>query len=255
MTAAIAPTVSRHASVLVLCADDYALTEGVSRGIEELACAGRLSATSVMTTTRHWPAHATRIGALRDKLAVGLHFNLTLGTPRGPMPSLAPTGRLPKVGALTARALRGAIDRAEIAAELDRQLDAFETALGHPPDFLDGHQHVHALPGVRSGVLATLARRYPDRRLLLRDPADTPRRIVQRAASVPKALILAALACGFGRAARRAGCGSSTRCRAPRHAAPAFPPTTALPACPTSPWHRPDATSRMACWLRAACIS
>ena len=46
--------------MLILCADDYALTEGVSRAIGELAAARRLSATSVMVTTPHWPAAAPR---------------------------------------------------------------------------------------------------------------------------------------------------------------------------------------------------
>ena len=36
------------ASMIILCADDYAMTEGVSRAIGELAAARRLSATSVM---------------------------------------------------------------------------------------------------------------------------------------------------------------------------------------------------------------
>ncbi|HVT56350.1 MAG TPA: ChbG/HpnK family deacetylase, partial [Xanthobacteraceae bacterium] len=33
---------------IVLCADDYALSPGVSAGIRELLAAGRLNATSVM---------------------------------------------------------------------------------------------------------------------------------------------------------------------------------------------------------------
>ena len=34
--------------MIILCADDYAMTEGVSRAIGELAAAQRLSATSVL---------------------------------------------------------------------------------------------------------------------------------------------------------------------------------------------------------------
>lgn len=192
-------------SRILLCADDYALTDGVSQAIEELARAGRLSATSVMTTTRHWLDHAPRIARLRDKLAVGLHLNFTLGAPLGAMPQLAPSGALPRIADLTARALRGAIDASEIESETGRQLAAFETALGHPPDFLDGHQHVHALPFVRAGVLAAIKSRYPGRRLLIRDPGDTLGRILKRGNAVSKAVTLAALARGFGKAVRRAG--------------------------------------------------
>ena len=47
--------------MIILCADDYAMTEGVSRAIGELAAAQRLSATSVMVTSPHWPATAPRL--------------------------------------------------------------------------------------------------------------------------------------------------------------------------------------------------
>lgn len=190
---------------VLLCADDYALTDGVSQAIEELARAGRLSATSVMVTTPHWPAHAVRIAPLRARIAIGLHLNFTLGRPLAPMPGLAPDSRFPVIANLTARSLRGAVDAGEIADETGRQLAAFETALGHPPDFLDGHQHVHGLPFVRAGVLAALQTRYPDRRLLIRDPGDSLVRILKRGVAVSKAATLAALSSGFAGAVRRAG--------------------------------------------------
>jgi len=40
----------------------------------------------------------------------------------------------------------------------DAQFDAFAAATGTPPRFVDGHQHVHHLPGVRNVVLDALAR-------------------------------------------------------------------------------------------------
>lgn len=200
-----APVASSSAPAILLCADDYAITEGVSRGIEELAAAGCLSATSAMVTTPHWPRLARRIAAGRDHLAIGLHFNLTLGAPLAAMPGLAPAGRFPEVGIVVRRALTGAIDTSEVEAEALRQLDAFEQALGHPPDFLDGHQHVHALPRIRDGVLAALRRRYAGRPLLVRDPADSWRRIIARGVAVPKAILLSLLSTGFRRHARAAG--------------------------------------------------
>ncbi len=191
--------------MVVLVADDYAMTEGVSAGIEQLAAAGRLSATSVMTTSSHWPVYAPRIAKLRGGIAVGLHLDLTLLGPLGPLPKLAPTGKLPAIGALTRRALMHGIDAAEIAAETERQLDAFERQLGFPPDHVDGHQHVHALPGVRDGVLAALKWRYPERRPLVRIPADTLARIRARGRHAAKAAFLSALSSGFARAVSAAG--------------------------------------------------
>jgi predicted glycoside hydrolase/deacetylase ChbG (UPF0249 family) len=191
--------------MVLLVADDYAMTEGVSAGIEQLAAAGRLSATSVMTTSAHWPAHAPRIRALRGGVAIGLHIDLTLLGPLGPMPRLAPGGKLPAIGALTRAALMHGIDAAEIAAETERQLDAFERQLGFPPDHIDGHQHVHALPGIRDGVLAALKWRYPERRPLLRIPSDTLARIRARKRHAAKAAVLSALASGYTRAVAAAG--------------------------------------------------
>ena len=121
------------ASMIILCADDYAITEGVSRAIGELAAAQRLSATSVLVTSQHWPATAPRLDVHRRHLSVGLHLDLTLGTPLGPMPKLAPNGKFPGLQALLARALLGLVDREEIGKEIARQLDRFEQGMRlHP---------------------------------------------------------------------------------------------------------------------------
>jgi len=93
--------------MIILCADDYALTEGVSRAVGELAAARRLSATSAMVTTPCWPAMAQRLVVHRGRIAVGLHLNLTLGGPLGAMPRLAPGGMFSKRNALLLRALLG----------------------------------------------------------------------------------------------------------------------------------------------------
>jgi hypothetical protein len=52
------------------------------------------------------------------------------------------------------------LDRRSIRAEIRLQLNAFEAALGRAPDYIDGHQHVHQLPGVRAELLDELAARY-----------------------------------------------------------------------------------------------
>lgn len=190
---------------IILCADDYAITEGVSRSIDELADAGRLSATSAIVTSRHWPQHSARARALRGRMAVGLHVNLTLGAPLGAMPRLAPAGRLPSIGELTARALRGDIDREEIAAEVSRQIARFSAECGHPPDLIDGHQHVHVLPAIRDGVIDAISTCAWIRPPLVRNPSDRFAAILQRRTAVPKALALWWLARGFGDTLRRAG--------------------------------------------------
>jgi predicted glycoside hydrolase/deacetylase ChbG (UPF0249 family) len=191
--------------MIILCADDYALTEGISRAVGELAAARRLSATSVLVTARQWPLAAPRLAVHRGRLSVGLHLNLTLGAPLGAMPQLAKTGRFPSLRGLILRALAGLLDGKEIAAEISRQLDSFEGGVRFPPDHIDGHQHVHVLPGIRGALFHVVSQRYPGRAPLIRDPSDRIGAIMARRAAVPKALVTGALATGFGNAARSHG--------------------------------------------------
>ena len=79
----------------VLCADDFGLADGVSQGIVELAEAGRLSATGAMTNMPGWRRAAPDLKPLRGRIGIGLHLNLTAGSPLGAMPQLAPSGTFP----------------------------------------------------------------------------------------------------------------------------------------------------------------
>ncbi len=190
---------------VILNADDYGIAAGVSQGIYELADAGRISATSAIVTLPRWATDARRLKALRPKIAIGLHINLTLGKPLGPMPKLAPDNVLPTVGVLVQRALKRAIDPLEIETEVTRQVALFEREAGFAPDHVDGHQHVHVLPGVRRGVLASLAAWFPGQKPLLRDPCDRMFSICGRGGEMAKAFGIAALSLGFKFQARRLG--------------------------------------------------
>jgi predicted glycoside hydrolase/deacetylase ChbG (UPF0249 family) len=189
----------------VLCADDFAMTEGVSRSILELLAAGKLSATGAMTNRPHWPRLAGELAAFSGQADLGLHLNLTCAAPLAAMPTVAPSGVLPKLGELAPLALRSGAARSEIAAEIARQLEAFEQHLGRAPDFVDGHQHVHVLPGIRRAVLDALAARYPEGSVYLRDPSDSIAAIRARGVAVGKALTVAGLATGLRQAAARRG--------------------------------------------------
>ena len=188
----------------ILNADDYALTRGISDGIVALAEAGRLSATSAMVTTPHWPRVAATAAALRDRIAVGLHLNLTDGPPISLMPHLAADGILPTPGQMSSRAYGRLLDRNEIATEIAAQLDRFQEATGFPPDFVDGHHHVHVLPGIREALIDELKRRFPSGGPLLRDPSDRFASIVRRR-HAGKALKVASMALGFAARAHAAG--------------------------------------------------
>jgi chitin disaccharide deacetylase len=197
--------ISQQPRPTILNADDYAMTDGVSRSIEALAFGRRLSATSVMSTMPEWPASAVRLRALRDRIAIGLHLNLTLGAPTKPLLNLAPDGAFPALSVLLRRSVLSSLDHAEIAGEIERQLDLFEQHLGHPPDHVDGHQHIQVLPVIRAALLDSLARRYKTTPPLVRDPSDGAGQLLARGLAGAKAITVKALAAGFAVGARMRG--------------------------------------------------
>ena len=186
---------------LTICADDYALSPAVSRGIRECLAAGRVTATSAMTNRPNWPLAAQELRALPDDFEVGLHLNLTCGAPLEEMPVLAPRGVLPDARGL----MRSKAPQAEIRLEIIRQLQAFHTHMGRWPDFFDGHQHVHVLPNVRAALWQALASLDLKGKLWVRDSSDRLTRILVRGVQVKKALIVKALARGFAQEAKANG--------------------------------------------------
>lgn len=188
---------------VVLCADDFGISDAVSAGILALLASGRLSATSVMVNGLGTAGPRDALRRLPG-VGVGLHLNLTAGAPLGPMPRLAPGGTLPPLPRVIRAALAGRLPDDELRAEIARQFDTFAQAFGRAPDFVDGHQHVHALPGVRGALLDVLASRPRPVGFWLRDPTDRLAAIRARPVA-GKALTVALLAAGFGRAAARRG--------------------------------------------------
>jgi chitin disaccharide deacetylase len=141
----------------------------------------------------------------KGHIAIGLHLNLTTGSPLGPMPRLAPGGAFPPLKDMLPKALTGRLPVDEIRQEISRQIDAFEEVHGDPPSFVDGHQHVHVLPGVRQALILTLKERGHAGQAWLRDPSDRAASILNRRIGRAKALIVRALATGFGAGAKAAG--------------------------------------------------
>jgi predicted glycoside hydrolase/deacetylase ChbG (UPF0249 family) len=62
---------------------------------------------------------------------------------------------------MLARGLAYALDRRAAATEAEQQIEAFRRAFGRPPDFIDGHQHMHLLPQVGDALLAVMKERTP----------------------------------------------------------------------------------------------
>ena len=193
----------------ILCADDFALTPGVSQGIVEALEAGVLSATGAMTTRPFWREGARMLAPFIATADLGLHLNLTLGAPLTAMPGLAPSAMLPPLRSLLVAALARRLPQREVEAEIGAQIDAYCDAMGRAPDFVDGHQHVHVLPGVRDWLLEALAKRGLAGATYVRDSGDGLASIAARKVEAPKAAFVAVLARGFRVAARARGFGAN----------------------------------------------
>jgi chitin disaccharide deacetylase len=116
----------------VVCADDFGMSEAVNEAVAELLLSGAINAATCLTRAGAWPAGAARlreVRAARPGAALGLHLDL-------------PSPLLPADRALAA---------------FRAQWAAFEDGLGAPPDFVDGHRHVHLFPEPRRALLRLLA--------------------------------------------------------------------------------------------------
>ncbi|MBI1207797.1 MAG: ChbG/HpnK family deacetylase [Azospirillum sp.] len=191
----------RPATGFVLGADDYGLSPGVSRAIVDLIERGRLSATGCMTVSPFWPEHATWLRPLAGQADIGLHLTLTDHTPLGAMPLTAPSGRLPPLAGLMRRALGGGLDGCEIRIQVARQIAAFIDVFGQPPDFIDGHHHVHQLPTVREAVVEAL-QALPG--AYVRRCGEPVTAVLRRGIAVAKTLLISRLGEGLARLIERA---------------------------------------------------
>jgi chitin disaccharide deacetylase len=149
---------------LRLVADDYGISPAVNRAIRDLISRGRLNATSVMVGTPSFAkAEADALADVaRGRVAIGLHFTLTAPfRPLSPFRPAAADGSFLSLRQMLARGLSRTLDGRAAAAEAELQIEAFRSAFGRLPDFIDGHQHVHLLPQVGDALLAVMKERTP----------------------------------------------------------------------------------------------
>lgn len=173
---------------LVINADDFGLSTGVNRGIFAAHAAGTVTSTSLLANL---PAFddAVRAAKAAPTLGIGLHFNLTAGSPVLPgdhVTSLVnpATGAFHGLPGLAARALAGRVNPAEVARECDAQLARLRDH-GLTVTHLDSHRHVHVLPGIWDAVVGTAQRAGIRTVRLPFDAAATaahPRAFVERVA-------------------------------------------------------------------------
>jgi predicted glycoside hydrolase/deacetylase ChbG (UPF0249 family) len=154
-----------HDRSIILCADDYGISSGVDAAIRELLARGRINATSVMVLAPAFQrAEAFALTALRERARFQIGLHLTLTAPFRPLSArFRPTrdGAFWPLSWMLAGSLLTILKPARIEAEARAQLTAFFDAFGHPPDFVDGHQHVQLFPQLRDAILPVVRELAP----------------------------------------------------------------------------------------------
>ena len=149
--------------LLIVNADDYGLTQGISEGILRGHRDGIITSTSVLAIG---PAYDKVAPFLADhpKLGVGVHLAAVGEDPpllsRSEVPTLFDRrGRLFETfGPFLIRCVAGRVDPDDVRREFTAQLLHVQE-LGLPITHLDAHQHLHLWPSICKVVL-DLARRF-----------------------------------------------------------------------------------------------
>ena len=149
--------------LLIVNADDYGLTTGISQGILRAHREGIVTSASVLAIGPAYPK-VCHLLADHPKLGVGVHLAAVGEDPpllsRAEIPTLFErNGRLSETfSGYLRRAVRGRIDPADVTREFTAQLELVQE-LGVPITHLDAHQHLHLWPPLCRVVL-DLAKRF-----------------------------------------------------------------------------------------------
>jgi len=147
---------------LIVNADDLGWTEGVNRGIAEANRNGIVTSASLLANGVAF-ALAVELARTSPGLGVGVHLNLSDGQPVAP-PELV-TSLVNNKGTfqggpenLLMRLGRRKLALEDVEREWDAQIEKVRDA-GITPTHLDGHKHVHMLPGLFE-IALRLAKRH-----------------------------------------------------------------------------------------------
>jgi predicted glycoside hydrolase/deacetylase ChbG (UPF0249 family) len=147
---------------IVACADDFGLNAEVDNAIVDLVSQQRLTAVGALVDGPHIRQRALTLAGLETD--VGLHLNFTEMWPGNP-----PTPWVMPWRNLVLKSYLGLLNAQQVNLAIEHQLDHFEAIFKRAPDFVDGHLHVHQLPGIRQPLLSILKRRYANHLPWLRD--------------------------------------------------------------------------------------
>ncbi len=124
---------------IIINADDFGITKGVNKAISELADARVLTSTAVMTNMPYYKD----VLALKDKIGIGIHFNLTVGLPvtdTRKIPTLVNEyGYFFELPQLVELVRQRKISKSEAEIELEAQTRRL-IEIGIQPDHINSHE-------------------------------------------------------------------------------------------------------------------
>jgi chitin disaccharide deacetylase len=145
---------------LIVNADDYGHSPGVSAGIRDAHQHGLVTSTTAMMNMPGVEAALRQAQQTCPQLGLGVHLVLTTGLPVLPPAQVASLldaqHRFPGEDGLIARL--ATLDPAEVRAEWRAQIEKFVAVTGRAPDHLDSHHHVSFFTAPLFQVILELAR-------------------------------------------------------------------------------------------------
>ncbi|MEM3036103.1 MAG: ChbG/HpnK family deacetylase [Thermoplasmata archaeon] len=145
-------------SRVIINADDFGITTGVNKAIFELVESGVLTSISVMTNMPYYGD----ISVLKDKIGIGIHFNLTVGSPIL-APKNVPTlinskGNFYDLSQLLTKMKKKKIIKEEVESELEAQIKRLIN-IGIKPDHMNSHESLIKYPFFIE-IMKRLAKKY-----------------------------------------------------------------------------------------------
>jgi chitin disaccharide deacetylase len=150
---------------LIVMADDYGIGPPTSKAILDLAARGLVTATVLLVNS---PSAVGDLAEWRRRgtpVELGWHPCLTLDRPVA-SPQLIPSlvrsdGSFYTLGPFLRRLLFRKVRGADVAVELAAQYQRFRELVGHPPAFVNGHQHIHVFSPIAQVLAGLLSRQIP----------------------------------------------------------------------------------------------
>lgn len=131
---------------MIISADDYGISPAVSDAIRRLIRAGRISSVSCIVTDASAMRDLRELKAMKPQIDVGVHLLMT-------RPGMTRGSSTMSFWRFYLKCHFGRSAVSELRTEIRRQLLVFHSQFGRWPEFIDGHQHVHQLPGVREALV------------------------------------------------------------------------------------------------------